>query len=235
MKTTLKTIFILVFAFSAWMNTDAQVIIGLNEMPIKGGLLELKDRMAGPDSVTSTSGGLVLPRVRLFSETTLEPFIGLADPEWNSSNQGQTRANHIGLTVYNLTEDANFRQGIYFWNGNKWLPLEVASSYIYLPSFNLPWVTTGTNTVNLYQVYRDNFMPSATTRYFSSRQGNASPLAFPDYVSDPEAFYYVVTYYNPDVITISEISLFGVMTYTNAGKGAVPPEDAFINIVLVRK
>jgi hypothetical protein len=234
MKTILKTMFILAFFF-AGMNGEAQVIIGLNERPIKGGLLELKDRIAGADSVTSVSGGLVLPRVRLRSTTTLEPFIALADAEWNSSNRAQTQLNHIGLTVYNLTNDANFHAGIYFWSGAKWLPLEVASAGVYLPSFNLPWITSGTSEVNLYDVYRNNFRPASTDRYFSSLAGNSATLTFPDYVSDADAFYYIVTYYDPAVITIYDISDSGKMTYTNAGKGAVPPEDAFLNIVLVRK
>jgi hypothetical protein len=235
MKTIVKTMFILAFVFSAWVNTKAQVTIGLNETPIKGGLLELKDRIADADNVTSVSGGMVLPRVRLLSETTLEPFIAPADPEWNPSNQQQTQLDHIGLTVYNLTNNANFHAGIYFWSGAKWLPLKIASSGIYLPSFNLPWVPSGTNMVNLYDVYQNNFNPASTNRYFSSETGGSSTLAFPEYVSDAEAFYYIVTYYDPNVITINSISDSGEMTYTNAGKGDIPPEDTFLNIMLVRK
>jgi hypothetical protein len=232
---TIRITIIGVFIFFASAGISAQVTIGADMNPVTGALLDFKNHAALPDSTTVESGGLVLPRVRLVSRTTLEPFIATSNPEWLPANQPQTRANHIGLTVYNLTDNAAFHAGLYTWVGGQWEALEIASSYIYLPSFNLEWVTSGTREVDLYGVYRDNFNPSSTAHYFSSQAASASTVTFPDYLSDANSFYYLVTYYDSNVITINGITVDGKMTYTNAGKGAIPPDDAFINIVLVRK
>jgi hypothetical protein len=197
--------------------------------------LDLKEHAALPDSTTAESGGLVLPRVRLVSRTTLQPFIETSDLEWLTANQPQTRTNHIGLMVYNLTNNANFHAGIYIWTGPEWKPLAVASAYIYLPTFKLPWVTNGS--INLYEdVYKENLNPSVAGHYASSRgMGSAGLVAFPDYGADANDFYYVVTYYDPSVITISSITPTGVMTYSKVGSNPAPPENAYINVVLIRK
>jgi hypothetical protein len=190
--------------------------------------LDLKDHVAGSDNETSNSGGLVLPRVQLVSKTTLQPFI--------ASASGTNLTEHIGLTVYNLTTTNGFHEGIYVWTGTEWRILELASSYVYVPSFNLPW---GTNLeYNLYlNAYKANFNPTGTTSYISSR-GTGIVVPFPDFDDAPTDFYYVVTYYDPQVLTITQIEENGIMHYTKgpgAATAVVPPDDAYINVVMIRK
>jgi hypothetical protein len=235
MKTTLKMIIAIGSMFMAnVLNGNAQVTIGSTTAePVKAALLDLKDQVSGPDSVTSTTGGLVLPRVKLVSKTTLEPFIRTNDLEWDATNQEKTKKNHVGLTVYNLTSNGNFGQGVYVWTGAAWYPLKVASSYIYLPAFDLPWNDTS---IDLFAVYKNNFSPSAASNHVNSRDANVFIL--PDYDAVSEDFYYVVTDYNSSVIDISNITPQGVMSYSKASALAsdpVPPENAYVNVVMVRK
>jgi hypothetical protein len=114
--------------------------------------------------------------------------------------------------------------------------MAVASTYIYLPSFKIYW---DENSINLYEyVYKENLNPSVLSNYASSigtGTGPGSVVAFPDYSSDAADFYYVVTYYDPDVLTISGISPTGIMSYSKAGTDPVPPENAYINVVMIRK
>ncbi|MDR2498304.1 MAG: hypothetical protein LBD28_02565 [Tannerellaceae bacterium] len=106
----------------------AQVVIGSNNEPERAALLELKTQNAERSNissvsddanVTSTKGGLVLPRVRLLNPTTLEPFISASDPAW-TSNASKIKEKHAGLSVYNLASDAYFMPGVYSWSGERW-------------------------------------------------------------------------------------------------------------------
>ncbi len=101
-------------------NVAAQVVIGTDTPPVKGALLELKTQEAGADNVTSTKGGLVLPRVKLVSLTTLQPFIDVNDPDWLQNATTRIKEKHVGLVVYNLTTTAPFVEGLYVWDGKGW-------------------------------------------------------------------------------------------------------------------
>ena len=101
-------------------NVAAQVVIGTDTPPVKGALLELKTQEAGADNVTSTKGGLVLPRVKLVSLTTLQPFIDVNDPDWLQNTTTRIKEKHVGLVVYNLTTTAPFVEGLYVWDGKGW-------------------------------------------------------------------------------------------------------------------
>jgi hypothetical protein len=104
---------------------QSQVTIGSGEEPGKAALLDLKTKVPGTDNVTievGKPGGLVLPRVQLVSETTLEPFIDKNSSEWTvSANQNNNKKWHTGMMVYNLKNDGGFTPGIYFWDGAKWV------------------------------------------------------------------------------------------------------------------
>ncbi|MDR2086292.1 MAG: hypothetical protein LBP72_03870 [Dysgonamonadaceae bacterium] len=239
MKTTLKIIAIMgvILAASA-VRSNAQVSIGtVTEAPAKAALLDLKDQPPTSENVTSTSGGVVLPRVKLVAKATLEPFIATTDAEWNTSNRANTQKEHVGLTVYNLTSDTNFKQGVYVWSGNEWNPLKISSNYIYLPTFNLTWGgSSGTpNSINLFNVYTNNFSPAIASHHANSR--DASVFVLPDYNSDPSDFHYVVTDYHP-AIEIYAITPDGVMTYSKAATetaNSIPPENVYVNVVMIRK
>lgn len=238
MKTTLRIIVITsVILIMATRSGNAQVVIGSAEAPVKAALLDLKDMVPDSDNETSISGGLVLPRVKLVSKTTLEPFIAADASEWDATNQAETKSDHVGLTVYNLTSNGSLNQGVYVWSGNEWNPLKVASNYIYLPAFNLTW---GGNpsaplNINLFDVYKNNFNPASTNQHVNSRDANV--FALPEYNEEPSDYYYVVTDYHP-AIEIHDITSVGEMSYSKATSEAanpVPPENVYVNVVMIRK
>ena len=71
---------------------SAQVTVGSDISPSRATLLELKSQqtvgtitaVTDAGNVTSTTGGFLLPRVKLVSTATLEPFITTTDPEYNA-------------------------------------------------------------------------------------------------------------------------------------------------------
>jgi hypothetical protein len=230
MKAMLRITGICLVMFFGYIHLNAQVSVGVDAPPVRAALLDLKDRVAGADSVSSSSGGWVLPRVKLVNKATLEPFIATNAPEWDSVNQAATKKEHIGLTVYNLTDGTAFDKGIYVWSGSEWKILQIESNYIYLPSFNLKWNDTS---VNLFNIYKDNLNFATNSKYKSST--GSLRVAFPEFDENADDFYYVVTYYDPAVLTISSITPQGLMTYAKNPALKVPPEGSFINVVMIRK
>jgi hypothetical protein len=103
-------------------NMQAQITIGSAEQPVKGALLDIKEQAADAGNITATTGGLVLPRVKLKDATTLEPFILATDHDWINHATTRIKELHTGLTVYNLTTTAPFRSGMYIWDGRQWTP-----------------------------------------------------------------------------------------------------------------
>ncbi|MDH6310873.1 hypothetical protein M2451_003684 [Dysgonomonas sp. PFB1-18] len=98
---------------------QAQVTVGSGTEPNKAALLDLKTQDASnPTSVTddsnitTTTGGLLLPRVKLTSLTSLEPFIiGATETD---------KIKHAGLLVHNINATNMFKQGTYQWDGTQW-------------------------------------------------------------------------------------------------------------------
>jgi hypothetical protein len=84
-KNKVKTVMVSAVLAAIGLNSPAlhaQVTIGSEYVPTRAALLELKDRQTGtvtsvsdPDNATSTSGGLLLPRVELVTVNDLRPFI----------------------------------------------------------------------------------------------------------------------------------------------------------------
>lgn len=92
------------------LTTTAQVTIGSNNPASKAALLELKDQKANTPAsvtddanVTSETGGLLLPRVKLVNKNTLQPFIDTSDELWDEKETNKIRETHAGLMVYNLS------------------------------------------------------------------------------------------------------------------------------------
>ena len=94
---------IMLIMCSFFIKLSAQVTIGSDQVPAKAALLDLKSQPADANNVTSKTGGLGLPRVQLKSKSTLEPFIPNDDNF--QSNVDKIKDLHIGLTVYNLTNN----------------------------------------------------------------------------------------------------------------------------------
>lgn len=111
----------------ASFDAAAQVTVGSENQPEKAALLDLKSDNVNnplgatdPTNVTSSRGGLVLPRVKLKNPLTMEPFIPTTDPEWVNNGSSRVKEIHAGLVVYNLTSDNNFIPGLYMWDGRIW-------------------------------------------------------------------------------------------------------------------
>lgn len=83
----------------------AQVTIGSDAAPRNGSLLDLKTNTSKDANATQ---GLGLPRVALFDLNTL------------TVDYQTQRNNYVGVTVYNITNNANITEGIYTWDGNTW-------------------------------------------------------------------------------------------------------------------
>lgn len=120
---------VVVLLFFVTSSIDAQVTIGMDKEPPVAAILNLQTQ-EDTNGVTSTKGGLLMPRVELVSLETLEPFIVGTPSETNKSV-------HKGLVVYNIGGNG-ISAGQYFWNGDKWenlvtdaTPLAVKTNGIY--------------------------------------------------------------------------------------------------------
>lgn len=149
----------------------AQVTIGSGKEPVKGALLQLKDKEpTSTSNVTSTTGGLALPRVELVDVTTLQPFIKTTDTEWQTANQAETKRKHTGLTVFNIKENTTFQKGIYVWDGNKWT---LAGANVNNPTTD-SWLKTG----NAGTTAATNFVGTTDNVPLSLRTNNTNRMHF---------------------------------------------------------
>jgi hypothetical protein len=111
----------------------AQVTAGSGIEPVKGALLDLKEKTpAAPATDNSTATrGLLLPRLNLTAAGQLYPMFestpgsGTAGSDYDSGTEKSALdALHIGLTVYNLTDNCTFCPGVYAWDGALWQRLQ---------------------------------------------------------------------------------------------------------------
>lgn len=93
-----------------------QVTVGMGSPPAQTALLQIKDKEPDENNETSTSGGLLLPRVKLIQRFSLRPFIDESDPRYDSCKKES-----VGLLVYNLASIDDMTPGLYFWDGEKWI------------------------------------------------------------------------------------------------------------------
>ncbi|MDR0823556.1 MAG: hypothetical protein LBN74_00555 [Prevotella sp.] len=114
-KITLIALLLLDIFFIS-VQSQAQVTIGSGIEPMKGAVLDVKTHVPDAGNLTSASGGIVLPRVRLIDINTLKPFIADEDPDIND-----LKKSHVGLTVYNLSLTGILVPGLYVWDGQKWM------------------------------------------------------------------------------------------------------------------
>jgi hypothetical protein len=243
-KKLLSTALVLIGLTLGTVKTNAQATIGSDEAPEKGSLLELKNEKADdPHSttdiknVTSTYGGLGLPRVYLENKNTLMPFIP-ADSDWNS-DKDNVKEKHTGLTVYNIREslptdpeNTRFSEGIYVWDGLQWKETgNPKNEKIFrMPIFKLPLHAGQTLTFNLYEEYKRQF----TQPVFFSENALASVVPSPDanHVYAETDLDYVVTYYDDTLIKVIDIDQNGIMTYEVLPTADLS-NDLLLNIVLI--
>ncbi|MDR2004413.1 MAG: hypothetical protein LBQ74_15405, partial [Prevotella sp.] len=116
------------------VSLQSQVTIGSGIPPSRAALLDLKTRQGAAGTVSSVSdddnvtsglgdGGLLLPRVKLVSISTLEPFIPTSDPDF-TANTDNLKERLAGLMVYNITNNgvgSTLYPAVYTWNGAIWV------------------------------------------------------------------------------------------------------------------
>lgn len=218
-----------------------QVTIGSGKPPIAGALLDLKEYdLTDPDSVdgTTASKGFSLPRVRLVDLDKLIPmFDSMKDANTYRKagvdrSKAEEDAKHVGLMVYNLTEDLNkgFTEGLYYWNGQKWVMPTGSDSelkFFYMPSFILDTSSPhySNKTVDLYEVYQKQF-----TGIPMNRRNPDSKQNIPIYESQQLDYY--ITGFDDSVLDIRGITNEGVLTYQIK---AFATGITYINVVFVIK
>lgn len=240
----------LLMMFGLTLGLQAQVTVGSGEIPAKGALLEIKDQAADGNNVTATKGGLGLPRVMLVDRTTLEPFIATTSSDW-TSNLASTQKAHIGLTVYNMKSNQDtepnasksFRPGVYVWDGATWnlMYQSQGQRYFYIPSANIPLadatgaILTGDQKFQLYtDVYAAQFTKAGNPTFVSSNTNlNFVPSPTDQALYASSDLDYVVTYYDPNIVTINSISATGELSYTV--KSLNTSAASFVNVVFVVK
>ncbi|MDR1203579.1 MAG: hypothetical protein LBL58_18380 [Tannerellaceae bacterium] len=137
-----------IIAFSVYLTANsakAQVTIGSGNPPAKGALLDLKENDA-PNGNTTTTKGVVLPRVNLTGLNSLEPLLSAAD-----AADPTEKTTHRGLIVYNLTTTANLQEGLYCWDGAKWVNIAGNANDAWLTQGN-----AGTNAATHFIGTTDN-------------------------------------------------------------------------------
>lgn len=96
---------------------SGQITIGAGIEPVHGALLDLKEEQRN-DGTENSKKGMMLPRVKLSDQNKLFPM-------FTNGYDGAENSRHIGLTVYNIYEDAcnGIPKGVYVWDGTQWQPL----------------------------------------------------------------------------------------------------------------
>lgn len=228
------------------INAQAQVTIGSGIPPVSGALLDLKE-YASSDPVAATgisaTKGLGLPRVSLQVSNLLLPMFDGADAtnyykDGTAYPKATEDAKHIGLTLYNLTEDSSqgLKTGVCFWDGSQWIVAGKSGgdssnnptlSWFYMPTFVLD--TSGPlnteKTINLYTQYATQF-----TNVPATNRSQSAPANVPIFIAD-ELNYYVLGY-DADVLKINSIGDEGELKYEI--KSAASPLT-YINVVFTVK
>lgn len=110
MKLTITRPILLILATLTTMGGWAQVTIGSDHYPTDGVLLDLKEWESTTYDKSTSDKGVLLPRVRLENLHSLQPLS--SDPSKNSE--------HKGTIVYNVSQENNLKEGMYYWNGTEW-------------------------------------------------------------------------------------------------------------------
>ncbi|NDW11255.1 hypothetical protein D0T56_16560, partial [Dysgonomonas sp. 520] len=128
----LKSLFLATILFASGY-ICAQVTVGSDIPATRAALMELKTQQTtgkvtsviDDANITSTQGGLLLPRVKLVDAQTLEPFISKTDTEF-VNNTNSLKEKLAGLMVYNLySNGSTLYPGVFTWNGSEWNSADV--------------------------------------------------------------------------------------------------------------
>jgi hypothetical protein len=119
MKNKIIIIASLIIVFtSCFTKLQSQVTIGTMSAPLKGTILDLKQKVE-TNGKQNSEYGMMYPRVALNSPSVLLPDADATNP-----------LQYTGLTVYNITKSASLNPGLYVWDGTKWNPIKTELNVI---------------------------------------------------------------------------------------------------------
>lgn len=181
----------------------------------------------GRKTDASVADGLLIPRL------TLGELVS-KDNEYTPALAGTM----VYITDVSATQSAKTsnvkRLGFYTFNGSVWLGMQPNSGlkFMYMPPVLLPLdnqdpsynAVTGTFSVDLYQLYADQFSLSHSVS--SAKNPSGSRLG----VIDKSALDYFVTYYDPTIFTNLSIDNNGILTYKLPAIVSLT-NNAFVNVV----
>ncbi|ETZ22417.1 hypothetical protein [Pedobacter sp. V48] len=202
------------------------VVIGISGLKAQTGIGNRNPDPSAQLEISSTTKGVLMPKVVLTATTTFTL----------AGNTGTA-----GMVVYNTNASITgtpaypaYGTGLYTWDGTGWkgtptgpaMPKFFYAPAVVIPTNNLTTgaVLTGTQTINLYSVYTDQFGFVTTTAKVRSNPTSTIPTL------PASALDYFVTYYDTSVFANVAISTLGVLTYTVI-PGAVVTPKTFMNIV----
>ncbi|MGS4347302.1 hypothetical protein ACKUSY_17285 [Myroides odoratus] len=229
---------------------QAQVTIGLDQIAARAALLDLKTQVPDANNATSKKGGLLLPRVLLVNNQTLEPFISTTETIWtNATQRNQLMKEHIGLQVYNLATTHGFTQGMYIWNGTTWKRQERADSsvaqnvnyFFTLPSFIIQLEnSTNYQTVDLYAEYERQFAKTATNTKFianPSYELDVIPKAGTERLYRRDELNYAITDFDDTVIFPHDLSISseGILTFKLWATNPALANKTYLNVLFIVK
>jgi hypothetical protein len=107
-----KMIGLLVIGASFCTGAQAQVTIGSGGSPAEGALLDVKEQN-GPNGGVTSSKGILFPRVALTALNSLSPLV--------SAPTEAEKSTHKGIVVYNVITSGDLKEGLYSWNGSRWI------------------------------------------------------------------------------------------------------------------
>jgi len=150
MRRDIHFFFVLLCVLQPFSTLYAQVTIGSDRVPSRAALLDLKtqaDSNPAEGGVTSTKGGLLLPRVILEETKSLKPFI-------SNGGSNAEKAAHKGMNVYHIGGNG-IGTGQYVWDGTQWLllltevpPTPLNSIRMYYQTHNIMGGTGGPSNHN---------------------------------------------------------------------------------------
>jgi hypothetical protein len=117
-------------------SVQAQVTIGSLNPPAKGALLDLKEIEDANGGVTSNKG-FIFSRVSLTDPNSLEPLLSATD-----AADVTQKTIHRGMVVYNINVTANLQEGLYCWDGVKWIEMKGGPGDAWLMQGNTGNTTT---------------------------------------------------------------------------------------------
>ena len=107
-----------VIAIISSFHLSAQINIGSLKPAAKAALLQIKEIEPNDnDGQTVSTGGIILPRVKLTSTGSLEPAVSTSQIDYTTQ-----KLLHVGMMVFNLSVDqsAGLQKGVYVWTGDEW-------------------------------------------------------------------------------------------------------------------